>query len=174
MRYKIGVYRMRCLTIVVILLAVFPIIAECATQPQQAPGPVDTVKAFLVALGNAEIDSIVATFAEDATVFLPIPSVPKRLTGRKEIREGFAPFLENIRSSAQGPPYMVLTPEDMQVQEMGTTAIVTFHLGRLPSDESKEPTSFSRRTFVLQHINGQWLIVHMHGSNLMFPPKHKG
>lgn len=162
----------RFFKIILVLLAVCPIVADCATQ-QQTPGPVDTVNAFLTGLDNADLDSVVATFADDATVFLPIPAIPELLTGRKEIQEGFAPFLANIRSSGQGPPYMTLKPQGIQVQDMGTTAIVTFHLGKLPADESKEQTSYSRRTFVLQLIKGKWLIVHMHASNMMLPPKHK-
>ena len=156
-----------------VLSMMFPASALCETPTQEAPGPVGTVKAFLLALGNADLDGILATFAEDATVYLPISSSPKRLTGRKQIRECFAPFLENVRSSGQGPPYMVLNPQDVQIQDYGSTAIVTFHLGRLPVKESEEPTSFSRRSFVLRLINGQWLIVHLHGSNLQVQPKAK-
>jgi len=163
----------RFLPVVLFLLAAFPATGHCQTQTQEITAPVDTVKAFLVALGNAELDGIVATFAEKATVFLPLPSAPKRLSGRKEIREGFAPFLESIRSSGQGPPYMVLNLQDVQVQEFDATAVVTFHLGKLPASESEQPTSFSRRTFVLRLINGQWLIVHMHGSNVLVQPKGK-
>ncbi len=164
---------MRFLLAVLFLALMFPTIGLSQTQTREVISPVDTVKAFLNALANADLDGIVAFFAEDATVFLPIPSVPKRLSGRKEIREGFAPFLENIRSSGHGPPYMVLNPQDMKVQEFGTTGIVTFHLGKLPGGESEEATSLSRRSMVLRVINGRWLIIHMHASNLLVQPKSK-
>ena len=157
--------------VVVVLLFAAPVCP--ATQTQEAVGPEKTVNTFLTALSNADLEGIVATFAEDATAFLPVASVPKRVTGRREIREAFAPFVESIRSSGKGPPYMRLNPLQMSVQDLGTTAIVTFHLGKLPSEVSGQATSFSRRSFVLKLIGTQWFIVHMHGSNLLLQPESK-
>jgi uncharacterized protein (TIGR02246 family) len=159
--------------IVVVVLILFQAALYSGTQTEQTGGPEKTVRTFLAALSNADLDGIVATFAEDATVFLPISSAPKRVTGRKQIREAFAPLIENIRSSGRAPPYMTLNPQEMSVQNLGTTAIITFHLSKVPSEASQQPVSFSRRTFVLQFRDNHWLIVHMHGSNLLLQPGSK-
>ena len=160
------------------VIAIFLCLAFCAsresqTQTQENSGPISTVKAFLVALQNADLDGVVATFAADATVFMPMPTIPKRLSGKKEILEGFSPLLKEVRESGNGPPYMVLNPQDIESQEFETMAIVTFHLGKLLAEGSTEATSFSRRTFILRPIHGEWFIVHMHASNVMIQPKSK-
>lgn len=163
----------RCFPILCVLVLLGPAIVLSEAQVQKRASPVNTVDTFLAALSNADLGGVVSAFAEDATVFMPIPSVPKCLSGRNEIREAFAPFLESIRASAQAPPYMILKPQDIKVQEFGPTAIVTFHLGKSSADQAEEPTSFSRRSFVLRYLNDKWLIVHMHGSNVLVQPKGK-
>lgn len=160
------------LAVVLLFILVLPgIVSPQSSSQQNAGGPVETVKTFVAALENADLDAIVGTFSENATMFMPVPLVPKRLTGRQEIRDAFAPLLDNIRAAKTAPPYMTLTPQDLAVQEFGTIAIVTFHLGSPASDKPDAMTSFSRRTFVLQQFNGKWLIVHMHASNMLIPPK---
>lgn len=148
-------------------------VASCASSSSPArhatgsDDPVAVVNAFVAALCNADLDSLVATFADDATVFTPIPSVPQRVAGKAAIRQAFAPFLESLRATGGGPPYMSLNPREVEVRRFDQTAIVTFHLGQLPSADGHQPTSFSRRSFVLRYASGRWLIVHLHGSNVV-------
>lgn len=129
-----------------------------------------TAEAFVTALNNADLDALVGTFAEDATVFLPFLSGPARVTGKERIRGAFDPFLQRVRASGEGPPYMRNNPVDVHVQHFDGTAVVTFHLGQLPVPTAKEPSPFSRRTVVLRQSGGKWLIVHLHASNMVVAP----
>ena len=146
--------------------------AAATEKPPLAPpadDPVAIVHAFVSALSNADLDGLLDTFTEDATVFMPAVDQARvaRLAGKAAIREGFRPFFETLRESDKGPPYMVLTPHDLTVQNLGATAIVTFHLGPLPEEPIDRPLSFSRRTFVVNRTDGGWRIVHLHASNVV-------
>lgn len=153
------------------LLCLSLVVPAYAAQPQtqNVDDALATMNAFLKALGNADLDGVLATFSEGATAFLPTPNFANRLTGRKQIAEAMTRLLDNIRASGKGPPYMELTPVDVEVQSAGTdVAIITFHLGRETPMEDKRAT-LSRRTFVLERVKGKWVIVHLHASNLFLP-----
>ncbi|HEX7150910.1 MAG TPA: SgcJ/EcaC family oxidoreductase [Thermoanaerobaculia bacterium] len=127
-----------------------------------AEGPLQPVNAFLNALANADADALVATFHDDATVFLPMTTAPQRMRGKQQIRDAFAPAFTQWGKSKRAEP------GELETEIHGDTAIVTFHLGKLQPDQ---PTSFSRRTFVLTRKDGRWLIAHLHASNVMLQPK---
>jgi uncharacterized protein (TIGR02246 family) len=156
---------------VVTLVAV--LLAGCATAGSSAAvAPTTAIDGFLSAMENADAEAMAALFAEDATVFMPFDAVPRRLVGREEIRSVFARFFEGARKSAAGPPYMKLNPVDIHTQQFGDTAIITFHLGRVPDAAATSPSSFSRRTFVMQRQGDRWVVRHLHASNMRLePPK---
>jgi uncharacterized protein (TIGR02246 family) len=149
------------------------VLAGCATAGSPAAvAPSSAIDAFLSAMENADADAMAALFAEDATVFMPFDAVPRRLAGRDEIRDVFGRFFEGVRKSAAAPPYMKLNPVDIHTQQFGDTAIITFHLGRVPDATATSPSSFSRRTFVMQRQGDRWVVRHLHASNMRLePPK---
>lgn len=122
------------------------------------------VRTFIRANETANVDLIVRTFAEEATVFLPGGDAPYRLTGTPQIRAGFAAIFKG----RTGP--ITITPAAVNTQMFGDLAIVTAHLRDVPATPITEPMSFARRTFVLRREGARWLIVHLHGSNFQWNP----
>jgi ketosteroid isomerase-like protein len=136
-------------------------------------GAMKPVQGFIEAMTNADLDALMKLFDDQATVFMPSAEIPQRLEGRAAIRSAFGALFDQLRKSAAGPPYLSLSPRDLESKVYGNTAIVTFHLGALPSSTAPQPSRFSRRTFVVMRRNGQWRIVHLHASNMAVerPPK---
>jgi ketosteroid isomerase-like protein len=120
----------------------------------------ETVQTFVRANESANLELIVATFDDTATVFFPSVQA-HRATGKAEIREVFAELFR-LRT---GP--ITITPRDVNVQVLDEVAIVTAHLNALPTLPISEPVTFSRRTFVLRKVGERWLIVHLHASNYL-------
>jgi uncharacterized protein (TIGR02246 family) len=151
-------------------LATLGAFSSSASADPQTPAGVDpalaAAQAFVTALENADIDALVATFAEDATVFLPFASDPARLAGKAQIRAAFDAFLKDVRTSVTGPPYLQLEPRDVHVQHFDGMAVVTFHLGTLATPAGDTPARFARRTAVLRQVGDTWRIVHLHASNM--------
>jgi uncharacterized protein (TIGR02246 family) len=148
--------------------------ASTATPLPPQPEPSAVITAFVAAMVNADADALAAIFDDDATVFMPFDSVPQRLEGRDEIRKVFGRFFEQVRKSAAAPPYMKLEPRDVKTQLFGDTAIITFHLGRVPDATATSPSGFSRRTFVAHRKGDRWLVKHLHASNMQLqPPKRE-
>ena len=136
-------------------LAMLP--GAVSAQPAAA-GPLDTARALVKAIETADMELLLASFDDDATVFMPTPSTPARVSGKAAIRNAFEPL---FKRPANAPP-LTLTPLDLETQSFGDVALVTFHLG----DARR-----SRRTVVLRRSGGRWLIVHLHASNLPEPPR---
>jgi uncharacterized protein (TIGR02246 family) len=114
---------------------------------------------FLRAFEDLDMPSFIECFADDATVFFPVPEPPLRFEGKPEIRAHFELVFAAIRRGADGPPYHRLPAEDLAVQLVGSeAAIVSFHL------RNAERTA--RRTLVLKKARGGWLIAHLHASNV--------
>ena len=158
-------------SVAIAVLAMYVSTASAGQDTQASSDPaLAKAQAFVAALNNADLDALVETFAEDATIFLPFSSDPARVTGKERIRGAFDPFLQRVRASGEGPPYLRISPADVHVQHLDGTAVVTFHLGKFPAPTDKEPSTFSRRTVVLRQIGGKWLIVHLHASNMVSAP----
>jgi ketosteroid isomerase-like protein len=104
--------------------------------------------------------AFIACFADDATVFFPLPEPPERFNGKAAIRAQFQRVFAGIRGDASsGPPYHRLVPEDLQVQMLGAhSAVVSFHL--------RNSERIARRTLVFEQVRGVWLIAHLHASNV--------
>jgi ketosteroid isomerase-like protein len=138
-------------------------LASCAS----APRPIATEESarefaatFLRVFENLDMAKFIECFAEDATVFFPAPETPMRYNGRGAIRDQFQLVFNAIKGDSKaGPPYHRLAPDLLQVQMLGETlAVVTFHL--------TGPSRVARRTLVLHHRGGRWLIAHLHASNV--------
>jgi ketosteroid isomerase-like protein len=123
---------------------------------------------FLCAFENLDMHQFIACFADNATVFFPMPERPERVEGKLAIQQRFEQVFASIRSTAKsGPPFHHLAPEDLTIQIMpGRTAVVSFHL--------KNSERIARRTLVLINTNGEWLILHLHASNVPIEPKSDG
>lgn len=120
----------------------------------------DTVQTFIRANETANLELIVGTFDDAATVFFPNGQA-QRADGKAEIREAFA----RLFRSRTGP--ITITPRDVNIQLFDDSAIVTAHLGDLPPMPIREPITFARRTFVLRQVGDRWLIVHLHASGYL-------
>lgn len=123
-----------------------------------------TVRTFIQANETANLDLIVSTFAEEATAFMPGGDAPYRLTGKPQIRAGFAALFKG----RTGP--ITITPAAVNAQMFGDMAIVTAHLRPIPPTPITERISFARRTFVVRRVSDTWLIVHLHASNFQWDP----
>jgi len=117
------------------------------------------IAAFLTAFRNLDWAPFLAAFAEDATVFFPFADHPRRATGKADVATIFQPFFDRVRRQRPtGPPYLTLEPWDLEITQLGESALVTFHL--------HDPGVLCRRTLVLTKQNDMWLIRHLHASNI--------
>jgi ketosteroid isomerase-like protein len=117
--------------------------------------------AFLTAFDKLEWELFCAAIAQDATFFMPWPSFPDRLDGRAQIEQAFRPLFTELPQKKAGPFYLDLHPTNLAIQVFGESAVVTFHLA--------EVDHYGRRTAVFAKRGEQWLLVHLHASNM--PPK---
>jgi len=138
------------------LLVAVPIVPVLSAQNDAASdGALATVQRFIKANETRDLELIVSTFADDATVFFP-GGPQTRVSGKENIRRAFAALFQ------QRTGVITITPRDVAVQLFGDVAIVTAHLER----PAGAPGT-ARRTFVLRRIGGGWLIVHHHASNVV-------
>ena len=147
--------------VLALCVATTPVVADAVpAQPLAAEiAAVQRVlEGFIDSLNMADVNSFVRFFANDATMFFPLASLPLRLENKQQIAAAFGAFFEALRKREPGPRYMNLTPEDTRVQFLDDVAVVTFHF--------KGEEMVSRRTLVLRKVSGTWLIVHLHASNL--------
>ena len=115
-----------------------------------------TLQNFLHAFAQLQLDAMMAYWADDATAFFPSEHQRERLNGKAAIREAFAQVIVRVR--ATGATHMNLEAEDMQTQQMGDVAVITFHI---------RGDHLSRRTFVLRRADSEWRIAHFHSSNAL-------
>jgi ketosteroid isomerase-like protein len=120
---------------------------------------------FLTSFENLDMPAFIACFSEDATVFFPSPEPPERFSGKDAVRTRFQKVFDSIRNGASsGPPYHRLIPQDVDIQLLGAdAAVVSFHLSNTER--------LARRTLVLKNVHGEWLIAHLHASNVSRAPE---
>ncbi len=94
-------------------------------------------------------------FANEATIFFP-SKYGKRKNGRQEIEAVWKEFFPEFIDSSKKFD-LKLNPQNALIQLLGSTAIVTFHLG-------EETDYLSRRTLVFIKEKEDWKIVHLHAS----------
>ncbi len=151
---------MRTSLAILFLLSLSPCQAD--TPPPEAER---AWRALMQASENLDLEKVVGSFAEDATMFFPMAQASQRFDGREAIRAHYVNVFENIRgaSTATSPPYHELVPEDIVWHVPGPdAAIVTFHI--------RGAENLARRTVVLARRDGAWLVVHLHASNLPVSP----
>ena len=69
---------------------------------------------FLRAFEDLDIQQFVVCFADDASVFFPVPEPPERVNGKHAIQQRFERVFASIRSTAKsGPPFHHLTAEEL-------------------------------------------------------------
>lgn len=127
---------------------------ETTTEDEKAVHA--ALSAFVEAFNNLDWDAFESSFTEDATIFMPF-GVPHRAG----LHETFVPLFEMVRARRSGPPFLAISPEDLNVEVSGDWAIATFHLrglGGRPEDE------IHRRTLVLRRQGRVWKIHHLHAS----------
>ena len=127
--------------------------ASFATAQNTSVGssdPAQTVRDFLVPFSSGDRAAFMTFFADDATVFLPEDDrfPPGRVRGQGDIEKAFSVLAP---PQPRGPG-SVIQPRDLEVQEFGSAAVVTFRLPR------------GRRTLVLRREGVRWVIVHLHAS----------
>lgn len=117
------------------------------------------VRRFLRAFEDLDLAGMADCFADDATMFFPVPEPPELVVGRTAILDRFEAVAADIRSEASsGPPYHRLDPVGLTVLTTGPeAAVVTFELRR--------PDRTGRRTFVVRRTDGDCRVVHLHASN---------
>ena len=126
------------------------------------PAALAAATAFLTAFDNLDWETFQTFIAPEATVFMPFTHLPQRLNGKAEIEATFRDFFDKVRQERPGPPYLHLEMLDTAVHLHNNTALITFHLA---NDDH-----FSRRTLIWQQQAGQWLLVHLHASNMPTSP----
>ena len=166
-RRRVGVRAALVLAMTTLLGAAPRLRSQTATSDSAAVHA--AVAEFVRAFENLDWERFRAAFADDATVFFPLPEPPQRFSGRAAVEAQFARVFEAIRrQSSGGPPYHRLPPVDLRIALLGpTTALVTFEL--------RNTERVGRRTLVLHRESDRWLITHLHASNVARPvasPRH--
>lgn len=144
-------------------------ILQAGSQPAPERAPEAAVEAavrqFISAIDTLDTGSVAASFTSDATAFYPFAFTPDRLEGREAIRAAQARGFDLMRSQfppGAAPQTLGLQPRDLDVRMLGpNAAVVTWH--------SHRPTRAGRRTSVLERVDGQWLTVSHHASNMARP-----
>jgi ketosteroid isomerase-like protein len=123
----------------------------------------NALRRFLTAFENLDWPAFRAAFSDSATIFQPAPQMAERVTGPRGIDSTFGSVFAEIRSHApSGPPYQRLAPRDLRIEPLSPGfVLVTFHL--------RNSERLGRRTVIFRKEGSEWLIWHLHASNL--PPK---
>jgi hypothetical protein len=112
--------------------------------------------AFVDDFNNLYWENFRSNLAETITVFLDSDTLTL-IQGKIGVEQLFKGVFDNVRSSVKGPPYLHIQPQNLTIQMLGETAIVSFHMVR--------GNYIIRRSFVWQKFKRNWLIVHLHGSS---------
>ena len=134
--------------------------ARPVEKPVEKPDEAEvrrTLHDFLTAFENLDMDRFMTFFANNASVYLR--GSAQRVYGREAIQRHFAGIFEEIRGQQTHPPYLHMDPQELKIQVMGDTAVITFHI-------EDQPGTLNRRTIVMHRTRGAWKIVHMHASDV--------
>lgn len=111
---------------------------------------------LLDALQSRSWSDFEASFHESATVFLSEDG--SDIVPWREIRDGWRTV---FATEIQGPRPLVRSFE-LSVEQQGTTAFVSF--------EEKSKAAQRRRAIVLELVDGEWLVQHLHVDRLPLQP----
>ena len=148
-------------TVVRSVLVALCVLCPAAGVAQQQT-PEQTVREFLIPFADRDVIRFIPYFADDATMFFPpANSAPLGLVrGRSDIERAFKALYAAYPRPANAKANSIV-PQDLQVQESGDHAVVTFVLGTNAAP--------GRRTLVLRRIGKDWKILHLHGSSAASP-----
>ncbi len=125
------------------------------------------VMRFVAAIDRLDLDGVVDSFAEDAEAFYPFSFTGERLNGRDEIRAAQKRAFDwarrqLVQAGTDEAPSLNLNPTDMRIRMLRNgAAVATWH--------SNRPGHYGRRSATLERIDGRWLIVTHHASNIAKP-----
>lgn len=140
-----------------------PVTAEASpadpasSKSAAATGSASAAAAEFVAAFNAlDRGRFDPLFADDVTLFFPsAPFEVRRVEGKDAVLKWFGKFFDAARARSGK---LNIQPADLRVQDYGSVAVVTFHLGGGENE-------IGRRTLVLRKQGGAWRIVHLHASS---------
>jgi len=117
----------------------------------------DTLSQFVSAFEELDWKRFSSLFAhdEDIAVFFPLPEMPLPYRGWSAVSKAWKEVFQLEATERD----FTLHVTDLAIQMYGSTAIATFLVNSSP------PAIVHRRTLVFAKEEGQWVIVHLHGSN---------
>lgn len=147
-----------------LVLCVGSAFASTRSHAKQAPGMAcdarQDICAFLEtyfdALDSRDWEAFRETLDDNITVMFDRPGPPERRDGREAVGALFRRIFPPTPPAKADLP-APLNPEDLMVQDLGNSAVVSFHL--------RSEGEISRRTLVLQKKDGHWRVVHIHASS---------
>ena len=129
---------------------------SCATA---RPHSEDSVRAALAqfseALNSLDLNAISACLADDVTSFVPLRQA-ERVDGKPAVVEIFRRYIEATKATTSRTNFQ---PEDLQVSVSGDMAFTSFNV--------RSADQVARRTTIFRWNGSRWLIVHMHGSQML-------
>jgi hypothetical protein len=145
-------------------------LSSCTTSVSPADEEqeiMEMMNTFLRAFENGNLEVMEKSFSDNAFTFpraiMSNEVRPSIKTGDYRRVTGLDPQMRQLiarwRESSDSPPYMTLTPKDLELQFYTDTAVLTFHL--------EYGNALGRRTFFLAKEHGSWTIVHLHASNVV-------
>lgn len=133
------------------------LLAACAAIPHDDRSATErevetAVETFLAAFNDLDWQAFRSSFADDASVYFPMPTAVQRADGREAIEAVFEPLFETWRAESTGT--LSIQKHDLRVQLLGDDgAVVTFGVG-----------DAGRRTMAWERGPDGWRIVHLHAS----------
>lgn len=117
--------------------------------------PQSVLRRFVEAFESLDLDGMMSCYSDEATSFFPVRHHHPKISGKSQIRQQFGKVIDKI--TAAGLDRISLPVQDMEIADYGETALATFHI----MDDT-----LSRRTLVLRKNKEEWLITHLHASNV--------
>lgn len=137
-----------------LMLAPSALAAQAPSGTTHASGAETAAAEFVSAFNALDRARFDPLFAEDVTVFFPsAPFDVRRVEGKAAVLGWFGKFFDSMRERTGK---LNIQPADLEVQDYGATAVVTFHL--------EGGDNLGRRTLVLRRDENVWKIVHLHAS----------
>jgi len=143
-------------------LAMAPVLASANSTDTTALEK--AAQQFLQSLDNLDWEPFVASWAANPTIFFPFDNTPERVDGKSAINARFRTFFDQVRTKAEGPPYLKLKPNNLKVERFGDAGLITFTLGGLSSVGGLSG-KMGRRTVLFVLENREWKVAHLHASS---------
>ena len=146
-------------------ILICPATIVLAQQEPDCKGPVEVCaffKHFVTVFNERDWKQFSECLADDVTGMFDAAWTPERKDGRKLVESMFKPMFPAEGASPAKDRFLI-KPEDLLIQDLGETAIITFHM--------RSPGDFARRCLVVRKKNNKWEIVHINGSSFAMTTK---